>query len=248
MPFRWPPIGGFVFPSKSTAALRSLRKRCSYRWPLWVNNSTTRFEEHGKKEASWRWPGLGWGSGGGGIKRRPGGGLPQSVWCFPPSKEIYIAHLSLNSMHEGCQAKRCRSRTGRDKKAKNDRTAFWNDPVYISKISSMNIRYAYLSKNVGVLTCSNKFIYHRPMDRFLGSSRPAGNSDLSTPTLTVDTGEASSRLGDGGPSSPKDHPPAMAQAGPGRCRTSNFPRNAAVTGWVRLSLQGGPKVTIVMGI
>ena len=120
-----------LLPSKSTAAIRSLRKRCSYRWPLWVKNSTTRFEEHDKKEASWRWPGLGWGSGGGGIKRRPGGGLPQSVWCFPPSKEIYIAHLSLNSMHEGCQAKRCRSRTGRDKKAKNDRTAFWNDPVYI---------------------------------------------------------------------------------------------------------------------
>ena len=52
------------------------------------------------------------------------------------------------------------------------------------------------------------------MDWFLGSSRPAGKADLSTPTLTVDTGEASSRLGDGGPSSPKDHPPAMAQAGP----------------------------------
>ena len=81
------------------------------------------------------------------------------------------------------------------------------------------------------------------MDWFLGSSRPAGKADLSTPTLTVDTGEASSRLGDGGPSSPKDHPPAMAQAGPQVAERRTFPETPRLRG--ELGCHYGWKTSIV---
>lgn len=115
-----------AFPSKSTAALRSLRKRCNYRWPCGsttpsttdLKSMTTR-KPFGDGPPSWL-----------GVRRRR---YQTKAWrrtaterlMFPPIQRDIHRQKSRNSMHEGCQARnRCRSRTGRAKKAKNDRTAF----------------------------------------------------------------------------------------------------------------------------